>query len=159
MTASPHRAIRLLLASLAVSIAPFAEAKEVLVHEGPSVSVPGLDYLSPDGAQRAKAPDVTYVKQFYTDDKNVTEGNYDTQEKELRSITAARAIELALASMEEDYKKGIPIVTILEAFPEFTSGVESIQYFLITINVYGSEEHRVVLMNETVIRSRLKRLD
>lgn len=159
MTTSPHRFILLLVVALAVSFALHAEAKEVLVHEGPSVSVPGLGTLGPNGTQRAKPPDVTYVKQFFIEEKNVTAGNYDPQTKEQRIITAARAIELALASMEEDYEKGIPIVTKLEAFPELTSGVESIRYFLITINVKGSEEHRVVLINETVVRSRLKRLE
>jgi hypothetical protein len=159
MTISPHRTIRLLLAALAVSFAPFAEAKEVLVHEGPSVSVPGLGTLGPNGTQIGEAPDINYVKQFYTDEKNVPAINYDPQAKGLPVITAARAAELALASMEEDYEKGIPIVTKIETFPELTSGVASIQYFLITINVKGSEEHRVVLMNETVVRSRLKRLD
>ncbi len=158
MIISPHTIIRLLLAALAVSFAPFAVAKEVLVHEGPSVSVPGLGYLGPNGRQIGEAPDVTYVKQFYTDEKNMTAGNYDPQAKEPR-VSAARAAELALASTEDDYEKEIPIVTKIEAFPNLTSGVESIRYYLITINVKGSEEHRVVLMNETVIRSRLKRLD
>ncbi len=159
MNISPHRYILRFLAALAVSFAPFAVAKEVLVHEGPSVSLPGLGTLGPNGAQRGEPPDVTYIKQFFTDEKNVIAGNHDPQIKALLTITAARAIELALASMEEDYEKGIPIVTKLEAIPELKSGVESIRYFLITINVKGSEEHRVVLMNETVVRSRLKRLD
>ena len=159
MITTTHTIIRLLLAALAVSFAPFTEAIEVLVHEGPSVSVPGLGTLGPNGAQIGEAPDVTYVKQFYTDEKNVPAINYDPQAKGLPIITAARAAELALASMEDDYEKGIPIVTKIEAFPELTSGVQSIRYFLITINVKGSEEHRVVLMNETVVRSRLKRLE
>lgn len=159
MTAPPHGVIHSLTAALAISLAAYAMGGEILVHEGPSVSVPGLGTLGPNGAQRGDPPDVTYVKQFFTEEKNVTAGNYDPQTKEQRIITAARAVTLALASMEEDYEKGIPIVTKLEAFPELTSGVESIRYFLITINVKGSEEHRIVLMNETVVRSRLKRLE
>lgn len=158
MTKSPHRTIRLLLAALAVSFAPFAVAEEVLVHEGPRVSTPGLSYLGPDGREKGASSEITYVKQFYTDEKNLA-GNIDPRTKAPRPVTAARAIELALASMEDDYEEGNPIVTKLEAFPELTSGVEFIHYFLITINVKGSEVHRVVLVNETVLGSRLKRLD
>ncbi len=157
MTTKVCAYISYFLAAFTISLATHANAKEILIHEGPTISEPGLKYFGPEGERKTEPPAVTYIKQFYTDAKNTEFDNIDPVSKLPLRISATRAIELALASLENDYDKGVPIVTKLETFPE-SNRIEVIRYFLITIDVKGSEEHRVVLMNETVLEPRLKRL-
>lgn len=77
-------------------------------------------------------------------------------------MPAEKAIELAKASAAVDAsKEGIQIVKLelLSGAPEGDGrSRDRVYYYLIQMDVKGSEVHRVVLMDGTVVKSRLKQI-
>ena len=130
--------------------------EEVLIHEGPSVSVPGLKVAGPAG--RGEPPEIVFIKQFFTDKKTAQRNQTQFDANKVRKISAARACELVMDSMKADYGHNNPSIVKFELLPspDPEKFPRPIEYYLITIDVTGSEEHRVVLLDGTVLEPRLK---
>ncbi len=135
-----------------------ASAGEILIHEGPTVSIPGLKILGPDGKGNAEPPELTYIKRFYGDEKLLVREDPAPSRVATASLPATEAITLALATIKPNHGDYV-FVTKLELLGLEPSEPTRPGYYLITISVTGSEEHRLVMMDGTVLTPRLKRLE
>ena len=136
-----------------------AFAGEVIIHDGPTISVPGAELVGPNRPGNYKPPEIRFTKQFFADEKTFSKNNYDPVTGKVRERKATEAITLALASVFSGDGSDGAKVTKLENLESKVIPDRTIRYFLITISVNGSEEHRIVLHDGSVIEPRLMRLD
>jgi hypothetical protein len=120
---------------------------EILIHEGPLFTTPGL----------GPNEEIKFTKEFPVD-----AGTLKKQPSLMLTaklpLSAEKAIELVRADAEAGDGPGEKNVVRLELLSHgHRSG--GILYYLIELNVKGSEVHRVVLMDGTVVRSRLRRME
>ena len=124
------------------------EPREILIHEGPVFTTPGL----------GPKEEIEFTKEFPVDAETLKKQPlvYDASSK--LPLSAEKAIELAKASVEAGSKPDGRNVVRLELLPFRRDRNGSTSYYLIELKVDGSEVHRVVLMDGTVVKSRLRRL-
>jgi hypothetical protein len=133
-----------------LSLAAMAEEKpaEILIHEGPVFTSPGL----------GPEEEITYIKEFPVPAAKLEKHPQPLDGKSRRQLSAAKAIELAEASVETGDGPVEKKVVRLELLHHGPNKERGIPYYLIELNVQGSEIHRVILMDGTVVKSRLRRM-
>lgn len=139
-----------------------AHAAEVLIHRGPTVSTPQAELYSPlhSGATAPEAGtrtevDITLIKEFYADEATVARLPEPVTSDE--RLSAIQAIERATATVERGRSSHPLNVTRLEFLTCKITGGKEIAYYLIEMTTGGSIEHRVVLLDGTVLSPRLEK--
>lgn len=128
-----------------------AFAAEVLIHSGPMVSMPISSLSSPE----RDSEELNFIKQFFIDSKQLAA--LPPPSKPV-PISAERAIELAKKTVDPGGSVRTFSVEKHELLTATVGDSKSIEYYLIEMRVNGSTEHRIVLMDGVVIKSRLKRV-
>jgi len=147
------RSVRLkasIIALLVVGGGALAEdqPREILIHEGPVFTTPGL----------GPKEEIEFTKEFPVDPETLKKQPPVHDASSKLPVTAEKAIELAKADTEAGGRPDEKVVVRLELLPFKRDQNGSTSYYLIELKVDGSEVHRVVLMDGTVVKSRLRRL-
>jgi hypothetical protein len=132
-----------------LSLAAMAEdpPAEVLIHEGPVFTTPGL---GPD-------EEIEFTKEFPVDAGTLKKQSSLMLTDKL-PLSAEKAIELAKASADSGDPPGEKNLVRLELLSFKRDQDGNTLYYFIELNVDGNEVHRVVLMDGTVVKSRLRQL-
>ena len=120
---------------------------EILIHQGPVFTTPGLE----------PNEEITFTKEFPVDAATLNKQASLMLTGKL-PLAAEKAIELAKASADAGNPPGEKNVVRLELLPLNRAQNGNTLYYLIELNVDGNEVHRVVLMDGTVVKSRLRQL-
>lgn len=120
---------------------------EILIHQGPVFTTPGLD----------PEEEIEFTKEFPVDPGTLKKQSPLMLTDKL-PLSAEKAIELAKASADAGNPPAEKNLVRLEllAFKRDQDG--NTLYYFIELNVDGNEVHRVVLMDGTVVKSRLRQL-
>lgn len=142
----------ILFACLAV-----ATAEEVVIYTGPEFTT-----LEDSMGDDAKEPGITFVREFATTEEILQKQPKGERWESVSPLAAEKAIVRARAQVAEDDGRGDPIVTQLrllrqdgKPFSELNAGVH---FYLVEMQLKGNSFERLVLMDGTVVRSRLKRV-
>lgn len=135
--------IAILTLTLALSL---AAEEDLLVLTAPSVSVPLA------GTEKV----LKYDRQFSVSRKTAEQLYENIAYGRKRPIDAVKAIEAAKASVFLGDSPDPLQVTKLELLKLEIGPHEELEYFMITVRVTGSEEHRVVLLDGTVLKPEIK---
>jgi hypothetical protein len=132
-----------------LSLAVMAEdpPPEILIHEGPVFTTPGLELNEV----------VEFTKEFPVD-AAILKRQPSLMVTDKLPLSAEKAIELAKASADPGDPPGEKNVVRLELLSLKLDQNGGTLYYLIELNVDGNEVHRVVLMDGTVVKSRLRQL-
>ena len=120
---------------------------KVLIHEGPVFTTPGL---GPD-------EEIEFTKEFPVDAGTLKKQSSLMLTDKL-PLSAEKAIELAKASADAGDPPGEKNLVRLELLSFKRDQDGNTLYYFIELNVDGNEVHRVVLMDGTVVKSRLRQL-
>lgn len=140
------------IASLILALASGALGAEVLLHDGPDVST-SIESFSKTGDVKE---DLVFRKQFF-----ISHSTLETLPGVIDQITdpaisATRAIETAKETVDLGQKKGFRVVRL--EFLTTTTTPKPVDFYLIEMLVNGSAEHRIVLMDGSVLKPRLKQV-
>ena len=125
------------------SMISLANAEDkVLLHEGPSTTVP---LASPSRAIRVD-------RRFFIDRQKLEKLHSDVLNQRLTPIDATAAINAAKSTVFKGDTRWPLDVNKLEKLKALFPADIVLEYYLITISVSGSEEHRVVLLDGTVLK-------
>lgn len=138
-----------IIASLLFSWMALAEdpPREFLIHEGPVFTTPGLE----------PNEEIKFTKEFPVDATTLKNQPFVSLTDEL-PISAEKAIELAKASADAGDPPAVKNVIRLELLSFKIDYSRNALYYLVELNIRGNEVHRVVLMDGTVVKSRLRQL-
>lgn len=128
------------------AIAEVAPA-EILIHEGPVFTTPGL----------GPNEEIKFTKEFPVDAATLEKQSFASLTEKL-PLSAEKAIELAKASADAGDPPGEKNLVRLELLSPKRAQNSSTLYYFIELNIKGNEVHRVVLMDGTVVKSRLRQL-
>lgn len=133
-----------------------ATAKEVMIHSGPKVDTPEASLYSPLPDSEKHGKDLTFIYEFFVEWETLAKIPQERFEAE--PFPASKAIELASKSAEVAEREALfPVKKLELMFLEASS--KRIPYYLVTLLTDGSAEtHRVVLMDGTVVKPRLRRI-
>ena len=149
------RPFAMIVMSAALALGP-ARAKEVMVHSGPTVDSPEASLYSPLPDSEKHGKNLTFIYEFFVEPEilaKVPEDRFDAD-----PLPASRAIALASKSAEVAERETLFPVKKLDLL-FFDASSKRIRYYLITLLTDGSAEtHRVVLMDGTVVKPRLRRI-
>lgn len=125
-------------------------AEEVLLHQGPEISV-GVESLA---GNKESERELIFRKQFFIDSDALRKlpGTVDSITNP--AVEATAAIDAAKATVDLGQRKIFRVVRLDFLRSETASPVD---FYLIEMVVNGSSEHRIVLMDGTVLTPRLKR--
>lgn len=126
-------------------------AEEVMIHQGPEMSV-GVQSLA---GSKESDRELVFRKQFFVDSSHLSELSQSGVPYKKPDLSAIKAIEVATATVDLGQRKDFK-VTRLELLKTTTS--QPVDFYLIEMLVNGSTEHRIVLMDGTVIKPRLKQV-
>lgn len=134
-----------------------AGAGEILLHSGPTVSTPDLKLYSSLSPSGEGDQDLQFIYEFFLDEATLAKASREFDDSKT-TLEAVKAIELASGSVEGgDPKKPFP-VRKLELLV-FEPGRRGVSYYLVSLLTNGTAEtHRIVLMNGTVVKPKLRRL-
>jgi hypothetical protein len=124
-------------------------AGEVLFHTGPTVSTPVSSLESPEKTSE----ELEFIKQFFIDSGLLEKLPPAIDTTASAPLGAIRAIELAGQSGDLDKSRTF-VVKRLEFLTSTTP--KRVDFYLVEMQVNGSTEHRIVLMDGTVLKPRLK---
>jgi len=135
---------------------PPAGAKEILFHSGPIVFSPDAILLDPVDKEREEK-DLQFIYEFFVDKEVLrrASGNHAGDPP----MPPAKAIELAVGSVGDRQASNSPSRD--KAVPKEYKAADGsvIRYHLVTVQVDdNAETHRVVLMDGTVLKPRLRRI-
>lgn len=122
---------------------------EVLLHNGPTVSTPISSMESPE----TTSEELEFLKQFFIDTELLEKLPQAIDTTASAPLGAIRAIELAGKSGDLDKSRAF-VVKRLEFLTSTTP--KRVDYYLVEMQVNGSTEHRIVMMDGTVLEPRLK---
>lgn len=144
------------LACLALMFSNSAPAEEVLLHAGPTVAVPDAVMLDPTLKADPKGEDLQFIYEFFISIELLTRLPHASV---VPPLSAVKAIELATASVDPKPESNDLPVQKLELMEDNKAG-KRISYYLITLKVdQNAETHRVVLMDGTILKPKLRRID
>lgn len=126
-------------------------AEEVMIHEGPEMSV-GVQSLA---GFKESDRELVFRKQFLVDSVRLSELSQSGVPYNKADLSAIKAIEAATATVDLGQRKDFK-VTRLELLK--SPAPQPVDFYLIEMLVNGSTEHRIVLMDGTVIKPRLKQV-
>lgn len=135
-----------------VAISP-SSAEDILIHRGPEVFTPKLKLLSPFQSQPGDGEKMRLIKEFFVSPEHFAE-----LDAGLPALTRDEAIAVMTDSIRAEGLGREIEVTKVEKLQADPDGRAAVEYQLITIQVDGSEEHRVVLADGTVLKPRLRPL-
>lgn len=129
------------------------EPKQILLHEGPDLTTPGL----------LPKEVLTYRKEFFVSaDLLAKQGRFSLPPSQQLPLSAEKAIELAKATVEARDDNGEMNVMRLELLAHGGSGPSNrgnvVLYYFIEFIANGNEVHRAVLMDGSVVKSTLREL-
>ncbi|GAA5120000.1 hypothetical protein JIN84_21015 [Luteolibacter yonseiensis] len=130
-------------------LAGLSSAGEVLLHNGPTVSTPVSSMESPEKTSK----ELEFIKQFFIDTGLLEKLPPAIDTTASAPLGAIRAIELAGKSDDLDKSRAF-VVKRLEFLT--TATAKRVDFYLVEMQVNGSTEHRIVLMDGTVLKPRLK---
>ena len=146
-----------IVAIAAAMIFVHAGAKEILIHSGPTVSTPDLEPYTPHPSPGGSEKELKFIYEFPVDSEILAKMPNDHTNPV--PLSATKAIELASKSAEVEERKDPFPVRKLELLT-FDVGPQPIRYYLVTLMTDRSAEtHRVVLMDGTVVKPKLRRTD
>lgn len=121
--------------------------REILIHEGPVFTTPGL----------GPNEEIEFTKEFPVDAETLKK-QPELGLADKLPLSAGKAIELAKDSADAGDPPGEKnlVRMTLHPFKRDQDGITL--YYFIELNVDGNEIHRVVLMDGTVVKSRLRQL-
>ncbi|RYD19532.1 MAG: hypothetical protein EOP88_18595 [Verrucomicrobiaceae bacterium] len=124
-------------------------AEEVLFHEGPEISV-GVESLA---GNKESERELIFRKQFFIDSEALRKLPDTIDAVTNPAIDATRAIDAAKATVDLEQRNVFRVVRLdlLRSKTEI-----AVDFYLIEMVVNGSTEHRIVLMDGTVLSPRLK---
>ncbi len=142
----------LLVFALVAAMVRTSCGDEVLLHSGPSVSTEVSSFASRDQV----GEELHFLKQFFIASETVEKLPSLDLLHQAAPISAARAIELAAATVDLGDRKifNVKRLELLVA----TATRRPVDYYIIEMLVNGSSEHRAVLMDGTVLKPRLTRV-
>lgn len=140
-----------LLAALTLPV----PGKDVLLHTGPVVPVEIDSLASPDKA----ADGLTFVKQFFVDSDRLIRLPLVHPPSSPPAISPERAAELAKTSAYSDGEPRSFKIVSNQLLTSSPTGSTKVEYYLVEMLVNGSTEHRAVLMDGSVVKSRLKKIE
>ncbi|WAC20337.1 hypothetical protein OVA24_02960 [Luteolibacter sp. SL250] len=144
------------LACLGLVFPCSSHAEEILFHAGPTVAVPDAVMLDPTLKADPKGDDLQFIYEFFIGSELLARLPHASG---MPPLSAAKAIELASASVEPKPESGGLPVRKLDLMEDNKAG-KRISYYLITLKVDdNAESHRVVLMDGTVLKPKLRRID
>ena len=134
-----------------------AHALEILIHSGPTVSTPDAELYSPEMDQ-SKTKELLFQYEFLIDYDKLKKLPDANSDRTNIAISAIRAIQLASSSVEVGDNGSLNVIR-LELLTRSDKLIKPNDYYLITFILNGSEVHRVVLMDGSVLKPTLRRLD
>lgn len=141
-----------LISCLIFAGVPSVRCEELLLHEGPVFSTPGLRLKLDSG--EIPGEELKFRRMFYVDSKGLPRQVDPSSENGEPTVSAERAIHL-VAKQDNLMKKAV--VTRLELLALHLPGFGKIDYYLIEYLDNGSTEHRIILMDERVLKPRLEK--
>ncbi|RYD27258.1 MAG: hypothetical protein EOP87_21450 [Verrucomicrobiaceae bacterium] len=126
-------------------------AQDVMIHEGPEMSV-GVESLA--GSKESER-ELVFRKQFFVDRVHLSELARSGAPYKKLDLSAIKAIEVATATVDLGQRKDFKVVR-LELLKSTTP--QPVDFYLIEMLVNGSAEHRIVLMDGSVLKPRLKKI-
>lgn len=135
--------------TLHLAFAGFSSGGEILLHSGPNVSTPVSSLASPE----TTSEELEFIKQFFIDSELLEKLPSRIDTTMPAPLSAIHAIELASKSDDLD-KSRMFVVKRLEFLTSATQ--KTVDFYLIEMQVNGSSEHRIVLMDGTILKPRLK---
>jgi hypothetical protein len=142
-------ALRLFVITLFIAISGACSAGEVLLHSCPSISIPVSSLSSPERTSK----ELVFLKQFFIGSEALEKLPHAIDITGSAPLGAVRALELATASDGIDKSRSF-VVKRLEFLTSATP--KPVDFYLIEMLANGSTEHRVVLMDGSIIKPRLK---
>lgn len=143
---------------------PAQESKEIKIYEGPVFTSPSDDPILTSRPGEAQH-DLKFVREFMVDSGLWHRQFTLTSERlgEPLPLSAEKAIELARASADSGSAGPQKNVTKLELLTrkrdeDQKGDRDYVPFYLIEMNISGSEVQRVVLMDGTVIKSSLRQV-
>lgn len=156
----PRNAMKSIFSKVVIAAAMsfvHASAKEILIHSGPTVSTPDLELYTPHPSPGRPEKELKFIYEFPVDSEileKIPGDHYNPV-----PLSATKAIELASKSAEVEKRKDPFPVRRLELLT-FDLGPKQIRYYLVTLMTDNSAEtHRVVLMDGTVVKPKLRKAD
>jgi hypothetical protein len=143
--------LRGIITVLAILTCRVMAEDEVLIHDGPDVTTP-IESLPKAGVIKEV---MVFRKQFFLDRVHLSKFMQSGSPYKKHGLSAIKAIEAASATVDLGQRKNFKVVR-LELLK--SSVPQPVDYYLIEMLVNGSDEHRVVMMDGTVINPRLKRV-
>lgn len=143
-------AAALMLSFAAISL---TSAEDILLHSGPEITTPKLRLLSPAKPKPDDGEEMTLIKEFFVSPEVLA--NLAAM---LPALTREEVAALATASIRAAGPERVIEITKVQEFQAEPDGAPAVGYHLVTVHVDGSEEHLVVLADETVLKPRLRRL-
>lgn len=147
--------VQAMLACLALALCGVAQGERILLHAGPTVTTPDAILLDPLNEDQ-KGGDLTFIYEFFVDSKVIARASAGGAAP--GSMGAEKAVGLAVASVEMRADRESVPANHAE-LKEHRAGEATVSYYLVTVHVdEGSETYRVVLMDGTVLKPRLRRI-
>lgn len=130
-------------------LAGFSSGGEVLLHSCPTISIPVSSLSSPERTSE----ELVFLKQFFISSEALEQLPHAIDTTTSAPLSAIRALELATASDGIDKSRSF-VVKRLELIASATP--KPVDFYLIEMLANGSTEHRIVLMDGSVLKPRLK---
>lgn len=124
--------------------------QEVLFHEGPKVST-SVEVFAPSGTN---SEELVFQKQFFIDRLVLARLSQSGAPLKVHSISAVDALRAAEGSVDLGQQKRFRVIRLEQLKSNTPSPID---FYLIEMLVNGSTEHRIVLMDGTVLKPRLKK--
>jgi hypothetical protein len=131
------------------------QAEDVLLHAGPTVETPESIQESPFPMMGERKV-IRLRHEFFLSREAFAALPYASNELEEPPLSATEAIGLAQKSVNQYGEARSLRVTELKFLRGPAGQQKEVDFYLISMLVNGSEEHRVVLMNRVVLGSRLR---
>lgn len=150
-----------LLVAVCFSIAGPLSAEELLLYSGLPVSIPDSTILPPF-AERVRPEEqkqIKFQREFFIDGERLSSLPGVTSDYGEIAVNAAEAIEISRKDVDPMGELRSLIVTAVQLLTSTGQVQPEIEFYLVSMLVNGSEEHRIVLMNRDVIAPKLKRLE
>jgi hypothetical protein len=128
----------------------------ILFHTDPTVAVPDAVMLDPTLKADPKGNDLQFIYEFFINLERLARLPHAS---DTPPLSAAKAIELASTSVQPKPESGELPVRKLDLIEAIKAG-KRISYYLITLRLGdNAESHRVVLMDGTVLKSKLMKIE
>ncbi|WP_411825468.1 hypothetical protein [Luteolibacter sp. AS25] len=150
-----------LCAAMSIFLGGALSAEELLLYSGLPVSIPDSAPLPPFAQNRPskELKQLKFERQFFIRRDTFMSLPEPTSEYGEVAVTAIEAIGIAMKDVNPDDTLQSFIVTAVQLLRCPAKDRRQIEYYLVSMLANGSEEHRIVLMNRSILAPKLKRLE